>query len=396
MGKTKYRVITCQGTIQLVSAICAVLLRDKRRTTNFKNILVVYDLYCPQCQIEFFFKTIVEMAQTIMDWERVIYFAPEDLNVALQFQDDEKSLKSYILSKITAPSVDEIYLGTDVHPSNLAMIKAFPEAYRVCFGDGLGIYIPSNYSYLTRNEPSLASAQQKSFWNWLKRKFSEKYSRAYKTFDEGYFVFPDIYKKRPPFPFKLVPKELVRDIFSKMEPILDRNEVDILLDKLRGKNVTVLMTSNFSEAQRMSLDSEIEAYKRFISDQQNSSDNVLIIKPHPRDDLSKINKLIEALDDLFDYVLCMKDDILPYIPFELFLQKLQATSPPPQNICVCTFSTSFISLKLLFNVETKIGFGSTLVSEFFFAHSAEDRIKHETDLSDVFSTLTSSLLENQR
>jgi hypothetical protein len=387
-----YRIVTCQGSIQLVSALSAMFLRDKYRLKDkYTNILVIYDLYCPESQIGNFIETIKLLAEKVHQWDKIVYLSPEDVAGIgkLDSSDTQEILKIRVHDLISSSTTDEIYLSSDVHPTNLLLLKAYPNAYKICFGDGLGIYIPDNYTYLTRKKEATNSLQKLSFLSRISHYLQSRFTTGKDSFNIGYFVFPDIYADKPKFYYKRIPKKVIQDIFSKMVSVLETSDINNVIAKLSGKSIVVLMTSNFSEAQRMSFDNELASYRRFVLESTKDRREVLIIKPHPRDSMEKILALRDTLRTDFDFVYPMVDGILPYIPFELFLLKLLKSDNFESMgvLTVYTFSTSFISLRLLYDVTTKIGYGPELVREYFYNHCAEDRINHESDLQKVATQL---------
>ncbi|NEO61909.1 MAG: hypothetical protein F6J98_16305, partial [Moorea sp. SIO4G2] len=146
--------------------------------------------------------------------------------------------------------------------------------------------------------------------------------------------------------------------------------------------VSILLTSNFSEARRMSLENEIAAYREFLIAEGIEPNTVLVIKPHPRDDNVKLQKLEDALSDLFDKIIILSEPDLFFLPFEVFFAEafLPLDSNPNNQPRVFAVSTACVSLKLLFNVPSIVGFGEQITSKLFYENYAAGRLEHEQEL----------------
>ena len=132
----------------------------------------------------------------------------------------------------------------------------------------------------------------------------------------------------------------------------------------------------------MSGENEIRAYKMFLQQLNLPKDSTLMVKPHPRDGEEKIQELGRVLRDLFSDVILLTDPNLFFIPFEIFLlQTFRGEAEKAlRDLKIVTFSTACITLAALFNLRPMIGFGTELVSEFFYDDYVQGRIRHERDL----------------
>ncbi|NEQ63245.1 MAG: hypothetical protein F6K53_40250, partial [Moorea sp. SIO4A1] len=62
------RIITCQGSIQLVTALSVLSYRQKEQhklNIEYQNYLIIYDLYTPPGQIDKFAEFVKKMAQLV-------------------------------------------------------------------------------------------------------------------------------------------------------------------------------------------------------------------------------------------------------------------------------------------------------------------------------------------
>ena len=81
-SKTLKRIVTCQGSIQLVTALSVLNYRTKEQEQlgyKYENYLVIYDLNSPGGQIDAFANFIIKMAKLISDWQSIVYVTPEQI-----------------------------------------------------------------------------------------------------------------------------------------------------------------------------------------------------------------------------------------------------------------------------------------------------------------------------
>jgi hypothetical protein len=149
--------------------------------------------------------------------------------------------------------------------------------------------------------------------------------------------------------------------------------------------VSVLLTSNLSEASRMSLKNEISAYRQFLISEGIKQNSMLVIKPHPRDDINKIQKLKHALSNLYTEILVLSEPDLFFLPFEVFFAEafVKPDLTLTNEVRVFATSSACLSLRLLFNVPSVVGFGEHITPQFFYKEYVTGRLKHELQLNSV-------------
>ena len=403
--KTLRRIVTCQGGIQLIAGLAALRSREieqKDSAYEYEDFLVIYDLYAPGGQAKEFARFVEKMARTVGNWKAVIYINREQME-DLQASFDTLS-KSAVLARVYelvgATKTDEIYLCRNWQFGNWLMIKAYREATKICYGDSIGLYFSEAYF-----SPAVANNGQSSMSPMRKklRPFEISVKTTVKSllpsaaveqirdarnplrdvdFDIGYFLLPNILGEVPPMETRLVRKEVTEEIFRELAAALDADDVAHKYKRISQGPTVVLMTSNFSEAKRMSGEKEILAYRKFLEQLEFPRESTLIIKPHPRDGEEKIEELGRVLRDLFSDVILLTDPNLFFIPFEIFLlQTFRGEAEKALgDLKIVTFSTACITLAVLFNLSPIIGFGGELVSEFFYQDYVQGRIRHESDL----------------
>lgn len=391
--RKRKRVITCQGTIQLIAALSVLNHRDRERggvDLGHQDYLVIYDLCAPAGQTEEFVLFIRRMATLAHDWKSIVYIGPEQLGAIAQdlgLHGPGRALdRVYYL--VGERDADEIYLSRNWQFANQLFTNAYETAEKVCYGDSIGIYFSE--AYFATPEPKVAAAAEgfsiRSKLRGLRSKLSPSAQPrpALKEveFDVGYFLLPDILGESPPMKTLPLEKAYSLELFQRLSGLLEEKHVARVRDRISGRRAVVLMTSNFSEAERMSLENEIRAYVKFLKSLACPPQSALIVKPHPRDSAAKIRGLRSAVGDLFSEVILLEEMDLFFLPFEIFLMRAFAGADGgvSQDLTIATFSTACLSLALLFDVQPVIGFGPDLVNEYFYETHAPGRDRHERDL----------------
>ncbi|MGH9970097.1 MAG: polysialyltransferase family glycosyltransferase [Pyrinomonadaceae bacterium] len=404
--KTLTRIVTCQGGIQLIAALAALSSRESEQKDSgyeykYEDFLVVYDLCAPHGEGEEFFLFVRKMALAVCNWKAVIYLKPEQLDelAARLDMSSRPTILARVHELVGATKADEIYLCRNWQFGNQLMINAYQGAEKICYGDGIGIYFSEAYfSPAVGNNgmglKSLVRRNLRHLKNSLRARVSpvaapEVVNRnsniaalAEVDFDLGYFLLPDILGEEPPMKTRLVRKELTERILRKLAGALDADHIADRYRYISRVPTVVLMTSNFSEAARMSGEKEIVAYRKFLERLKFPRESTLIVKPHPRDSEEKIQELGRALGHLFSDVVLLTDPNLFFVPFEIFLMQTfrGETEKALRDLKIVTFSTACLSLEVLFNLGPIIGFGNELVSKFFYEDYVRGRIRHEHDL----------------
>lgn len=385
------RIITCQGSIQLIAALSAMLYRDRSQSTIYQNYLVIYELYAPDRQHHEFAKFIQRMAESICAWESIVYLTPEQLDAIGHRLDSTPPDRIYqtVHQWIGIDHADELYLCRNWQFTNQLLINAYLTATRICYGDGIGLYFSEDSAIVRRPFTPPPTPDQWLDWTWWKarsawhriRERLKLKTKLYSMpFEIGYFVLPDIFGETPPMSIvKLDPDHLLT-VFKQFTHFVDETQIS---EVPTNSPVSILLTSNFSEGERLSQDAEIQAYREFLTSYEIPPNSVLVIKPHPRDDLHKIARLKENLSDLYQNIVLLTDPNLFFLPFEVFFLKAFENS----DVRVFAVSSACLSLKLLFNVLSFIGFGADLVDRYFDPDFTEARLEHEQTLHDAIAQL---------
>lgn len=382
------RVVTCQGSIQLVTALSVLNYRQQEQKLDYQyeNYLVIYDLNSPPGQIDAFAAFIKKMATLVCDWKQIVYITPEQMKVIKSDSRGSNPLDYFrrVYQLIGTDYTDEIYLSRNWQFGNQLLINAYRSAEKICYGDSIGIYFaPDSKAFFLPQ--SLPKRLLIKLWKTtIDRTKSILGSTVLSSinFDRGYFTLPDILGEIPPMPVTVPDKASLLKVFGQLKSLLDPDYISRIKQQIGDAPVSILLNSNFSEAGRMTVQQEIEAYQKFLRGQGISDRSVLIIKPHPRDSSQKILDLRDALEELYAQVIILSETSLFFMPFEVFFteafldESLQLTNKVEVFAC----SSACLSLKLLFNVPSFIGFGSEITNSFFDRDYAPGRVKHEQDL----------------
>lgn len=389
------RLVACQGSIQLITAISALTCREKeQQDTNveYDNYLVIYDLRTPENQSNTFANFIKKMAEEVCTWREIVYIQPEQMQalqaklnlVRLNLANIQQVFS--LVHKLTGiSSADEIYLSKNYDIWDRLLLNVYESAKKICYGDSIGLYLSASSTVL-QVEPRSLTYKLKRL---LKSFIFTKNSLDEINFDVGYFTIShfNTLSEPPPMEVVTVNKAVTLNVFQRLRgvvgKVVDSDYMNNLRTKLANNSVSILLTSNFSEASRMSEENEINAYQKFLKIHKREDNTVLIIKPHPRDSALKIEKLQYSLNGLFSEVIVISELSWFFLPFEIFLMEvfLDRNLVPHCDIKIFAFSSACLSLKFLFNLPCIIGFGSDITHQSFYEEQVNKRRQHELELN---------------
>jgi hypothetical protein len=377
LPKSVKRIIGCQGTIQLVTVTSVIRQLEASDTpASSQNILLIYELFSPEGGGVPFAEFIMNMAKSgPLSFEKIIYIDAQmmaDIAAVVEKRGVAAARKEF--DRLTGNfQPDEVHACSNWQFGNKLLLNCYSETKKITGGDSIGLYIPEGYF-----------AEKKSF-SALKnilRKLSERVLKKLRTipFDSGHYIALDLASQKPSWPVVKASKELLWKTFIDYGKSIKFQPISKSI--LNNQDVAVLMTTNFSEAQKMSLENEISAYQEYIQ-QYLPDGGAVIVKPHPRDSKIKLAKLKEQLQK--NYQCEMLDELESYFtPFELFLIELNETEPKSTDrMKFLTFSTACLPIKFLFNKNPEVGFGSALVKKYMYPGYHAGRIDHENDLRQL-------------
>ena len=388
-----------------MAAVAALETREEeqqRPDVEYEDYLVIYDLYAPDPQLPQFASAVERMARALRNWKSVTYFSREQMvefDAQLTFA-TRPQVYQRIRDLVGVAKADEIYLCRNWQFGNRLMLNVYRDSWKICYGDSIGIYFSEAYfsPAVTKNGKPLKVAvtdKLRRIKHSLQSRLTGNETLVRDVvldeieFDVGYFLLPEILGEKPPMETRLVNKTTTGEIFRKLARALDPDQIAAQYGYLATRPAVIMMTSNFSEASRMSGENELVAYREFLENLQLPRESTLIVKPHPRDGEEKVRGLGRVLSDMFADVVLLTDLNLFFIPFEVFLIQafLGENETAPRNLKIITFSTACLSLPILFDIRPMIGFGNQIVRTSFFDDYISGRLQHEHDLESAMKTL---------
>ena len=349
------RLVACQGSIQLVTAVAVLRQRDREAIggdgAGCDEHLLITELLAPAEQEKAFVDALGTMAGALRRWKSVTYAQ----NAAADAQFDD---------------VAEVYVVREWQRSNMALLRAFPKASKICFGDSIGIYLAPTYM-----APNLG---------WLARlaAYMRTRGRAQKAApaDCYYLTLPGAFDPVPSRNVRQTDVALLREAFGDLRPLLPQPLLAELRRRLDRRRLVVLVGSNFSEQGVMSIDAEIAAYTEYLKQLRVDRESLLLLKPHPRDRMQKVLALETALGRSFPHIFTLTDPFAAYLPLETLLLELRAQSAAAPGVQLLTFSSACLAPKYVLDIQPHIGFGEELVNRHFGRPFVRPRVLHERQL----------------
>ena len=390
------RIITCQGTIQLLAALNAVQSQvEFSLKGKFTNVLLIYGLYSTDEQTSDFNKTIELIANNTYDFSRIIYIDNDTVNklkeTLLKF--GRNKAKMELNQIINIHDATELYLCRKEDFFSMLLLNTYSDAYKICYGDSLNIYYSEEYYYKTftgslkipkHNYIEYSDNLKQKVLNYFHHCFTNRAGKLKNIeFDKGYFFIPKV-DASPPFPFDILNISSIRDLLLANLNIINTNVLTPFLQLFEKKNITLFLSSNFSEGNRLPQEDELSLYKIILKD-SNCENDIIIYKPHPRDSFEKIKLFTTQLKNSYKHILLLTDSDFFYVPIEIILFKIMELIPLKDfsKTKVICFSSAALSFPILFNLLPILGFGKEVVEEKFNHAYKSTRIIHEDDLNKL-------------
>jgi hypothetical protein len=385
------RVVACQGSIQLVTALAAAAADRRARPTC--DYLVIHDLSCPDGQVDAFARQIRTAAEALHSWQRIVFL---DRTASA----DSVAQIAAVRTGIGAEDVAELLLNRFPTPGSRLLRRCYPAARRIDCGDGIGVHYTPGYFL---HEPPSADARllgrlKGGVKVLARRARNEMYrsaARHYLTpswsskvgaddrFDESRYLLPGLFDERPLVHRRTSPATY-RTLFARLGRLLADSGAASLAELTEvgtADRVVLLLSTNFSELGRMSQADELRGYHRMLTRAECGPGTAIVIKPHPRDSIEKIERLKELAASLGAVTVALTDPITFYLPFEAVFQHYLAnnTRLAGRTVAIC-FSTACLSLEYLFRVPCIVGFGPEF-ADCFAPRFRTPRVQHEADLT---------------
>lgn len=370
------RLITCQGSAQLVTALSVIAARDRDSGLTSNDFLVIYGLAVSKSQEQEFVVQLKNIANTIHPFRHMSFLTDEELDTLWKQSFTGETARHYLNDLIGTNSIDEVYVVRDWQKGNELILKSFPHAKHICYGDSVGVYFSQSQSIFYRLITRLREVL-KGIECILRKQSPSNYNKI----DLCYLLLPNAFSTPPCSEvIQTDPKYLIHT-YEKMLPLIKNGWNAYIKEKVGNEHVWVFMGSNFTEQGLMTLDQEISAYRQWmLSLAPVTKRYKLLIKSHPRDMPLKQKKMIEALKDDFLEIISIDEAASAYLPVEVLLLKLQEYAKHVECLCV---STACLGSSLVLGIPTRIGIGSSLVSRYFPKKTRSTRIAHEIQLKNL-------------
>ncbi len=402
------RLVAVQGSAQLTTALAAMRSADRTlKGVEVENHLIVHDLCAPsEQQAESFADCLFDLGRQAAKWKSVCYMTQADLDrlddvlVTNQLPAATDALRQ----KLGFHSCDQLLLGQNVLFINKLLQQAYPSAQRACYGDGIGLNFTSDYYNPRQKVGGLRSVER-----WLRKKIkvlrgrNKLLSRNRPHLKENvvdfqsYFLLVANGFDQRLNAFQQLNADDFRelfDIFADSLPRYAHETCEQLESALAiADQVVILLTSNFSETNRMSLPSELKCCIDQVCGQRDSENALLIIKPHPRDSKEKIAALQTEAYKHFRSVVTLDDPWTFFVPFESIFARFIASNPRfARSTRVVCSSSVCVSLELLYRQHCELGFGTENVQKHFAVAWQKLRLRHEEDLIRLIAKIRDRLV----
>ena len=386
----RVRLIACQGSIQLIAAWAALRAASceasPRSSSEWDNVLVLYGLYAGAGQEREFVDAIRELAEVLFPNCRVVHVDAQTVKRwrRLVVLGGVAFVVKELRRRLGVGRVEEVYAGRNWQFENRLLLNSFPENKAICYGDALGVYFSEDNPYLTisSNSQELKGAQAKfkaavKEW-WLMR---ERCALPLVDFVQGYYLRPTAFGEIPPGRYTTVPAKRYAMAFERLVNLLTDEMLDEVVQRSTSSRVMFLLTSNFSEAGRMTRADELSAYDEFVNSHAvDMQPCALVLKPHPRDDRGKILALKKRLSQGGMQVYVMDEPKLFYMPFEVIFAALLHRGLSSHKLTILAVSAAGLPLSWLFGVRCEIGFGREILEKYYPSSQILERADHENYL----------------
>lgn len=405
--RKKTRIVTCSGSCQIITAISILEYRSDRYASHndaYENYLVIYSL--GQKDDLKFANFITELAINLYSWEKIVYISPFQIQELMSNISNysPKDIFSLIYKWVGLSYTDELYCNFNWLFENRLFMHAYKSATKICYGDSIGIYYSVPFDQ--RNQDNLfldrrflpnfslylqnLKANLLKIYRFLRNILNISMILNPLNFDFYYLYLNGVIGDTPPKKAIVPPSQILASKFARLHKLVDRSLVQNITVLAKKFPINILLTSCLSEANRMTEDDELLAYSQFINKLAINYNSILVIKPHPRDSSSKLNKIHEYFGNYFQEVIVLSQSSLFFLPFEVFFYSTFVETGlinDKTRIKIIAFSSACLSLKFLYGVECHIGFGTEIIQQYFKPEYVIPRLNHEAELLTALSKL---------
>ncbi len=381
------RLIVITGVLDVVNVLVA-LEHPTNTSTHFENHLVVLtsasnaSMYAREPAANIIAKLANQLfcfdTTTIVDDETNQRW--QDATNVYGARHVDSELQTYF----STINVGELWLQHGNGFLHRALMSAFAKATRICFGDGIGYHFPAGYHqrYLppqTHARPNAIAANAAS--------------DTANEFERIHALIPDVYETPDSTRIVASEKSKVLRQLSLVAQCLPMRSLDDLLPTASSREVVLLLTTMSTEQLRIAMVDEVAAYLDYLDEIGVSKQALILIKPHPRSFPEKTTALRAALRASFDAVVALNDPAQRLLPVEAMIPAIleKFCANEPERLSVVAFSTTSLSIPLLFGLRTHFGFGERIVERYFRGSESAIRLTHEATLKAAHSRLAHAI-----
>lgn len=386
-----YTRVTCiHGTAQLLTAVSALkeLVRIEGTKSAARDLLLVYNLACRGETYNSLSQAIMLFAQNLWTWDRIVFLNDDMIDESTQHPD---RATRHIQEELQINAADVVLMCRDSGLGDQTVINAIPTQTRICYGDGIGFYAPK--AYLASHPAAQGRLSMiKSYIHYLINSCRRVNNRT-TQFNFGIMPAAFAVGYKPPFPTQHIPFKTVKSTYQAAAELIPPSKIEHFYKTNPNNLSRILLTSTQSEWGRITLTSEIEAYKEWLLSIP-KSDCELLIKSHPREEVKKIFALTEALNAHGLPAKLLPADIFGPIPFELILLRMECDLHQSLKTTL-TVSSAALSLAYLFDCEILVGFGSSVSKKYFSTSYIKTQLKHERTLRNSIRSIRKQRRDNR-
>lgn len=363
--KVRKRIITAQGSLQLMTALSAVLCHADATTQTdadfseitYQDYLVIYDVTAD------FAEVIQKLATSIWTWQKITYLSPSQVLTfaapILSGKEPPVDLAEHpsivaLREQIGPQNADEVYLVRNWQTSNQLIINAYARAIKIAYGDGIGYYFGQQRFQPKLQGLRLLQARLTAFVNKLRR---QRYSLPIIPFDCAYLLLPHIFKEAPSMPFRIPDRRFLDFILRRSAEALPP---EYRLSLATDRPLAILLPGNFAQTGWTTRQHEFDAYAETLLEKVNPRSSI-VVKPHPRNTPRDIRFLRRTLQKHFADFRILEPPV-SHIPMEVLLSDQLSTR---QSVMILGFTTACIPLTFLYGIKCSIGFGRERLARYF-------------------------------
>ncbi|MEH2199679.1 CmcI family methyltransferase [Nostoc sp.] len=343
----KIRLIIVQGPLQLLNVIS--VLRSQEADGEYRNCddFLIMGGYSDQ-ELN---KVCLQISQIWNFKEKLLLYEFEVFCSSNSF--DFLTVTELLKQHINLPLADVVYTCRNWQFVNEVFLAAYPNARKICYGDGLGWLDINSSAFISKLlNPS-----------------------GFVPIDDSYLITPIEYEKS----FEFCKIRQIKPEFFKSTVTDSARQIDGLSDYCKslnklGNSITIALTSYDTETGVVkSYQDEINCYLSSILPYTQPGETVLV-KGHPRQQFNQAQVLVEELRKHRRNSFVVPE-LFTRVPIELFCEFLHIKKAFTYSSSAC------ISIAYLCKSEVVIGYGEKRVRQFYSEKNQEEILISEHILS---------------